>query len=72
MTNESLIRVKISGGPLDWQIVATDIDTGKILPVKRATFDLSNSPTGGPIIAKVELIVTELDIEVLADVRSKD
>jgi hypothetical protein len=70
MITDDLIKIKISSeGSAVWQLVATDIETGKILPMQRITLDVSAINSTGHIIANVDLVVSELDIVAYANIK---
>jgi hypothetical protein len=66
----NLMRVKITGGPEQWSLKAVDMETGRIIPLRRAFIDLHYTPEGR-ILAYAEILVTEVDIEGYAEIEKR-
>lgn len=56
---------------MPYSLIMTDLETGRVLPVIRATIDIGQNTSLEPIIATVQLVVTEVELEALAEIERK-
>lgn len=56
---------------MPYSLIMTDLETGRVLPVIRATIDIGRNTSLEPIIATVQLAVTEVELEALAEIERK-